>query len=232
MRVSLTVDHGYLIAHLGGLRALVDTGSPVSFGDATNLVLDGVEHTLSPQLHSIDELRQQAGAAFDVLLGTDVLARHRFTLDTPRGELSFGEPADGAFVEQAGLIMGSPYLGIGVCGQEVPCILDTGSSISLLPSTTRWPGPPTGHRRDFVPGLGPFETPVRRCSARVLGQELDLEFGALPRSMEQLLLCLAPARGLLGMEILQHGRLTFDLGRALVAFEPHAGNTRNSGGKR
>ena len=100
----------------------------------------------------------------------------------------------------------------------MPCILDTGANIAFFPSETRWPAPVCGERADFDPMYGPFVTPVRRCRARVLGHELDLEFGELPAGT-QALFRRTPARGLMGMELLETGRLGPDLSRRLVAIQ-------------
>jgi hypothetical protein len=152
-------------------------------------------------------------------VGSDILAQHPFTLDTARGEITFGDLPAGGHVQRVGLFMGSPYLTVELAGQRVPCILDTGANIALLPSETRWPVPVSGERADFDPVFGAFVTPVRRCRARVLDHDLDLDLGEIPAGM-QTLLYLTPVQKLINMELLKTGRLGFDLDRRLVAYEP------------
>jgi hypothetical protein len=189
MKTKLTVDHGYLIGQFGDVKALVDTGSPASFGTRSEVVVDGVTHRIARGGlgRSFQEILALSGADFDILLGTDVLAQHPFTLDTRQGEISFGGLPREGHVERVDILLGTPFLNVEVGNQTVPCFLDTGATIAFLGRETPWPVPPSGERRDLDPMFGPFVTPVGRCPARLLGHDFNLDFSELPEEFGALL---------------------------------------------
>jgi hypothetical protein len=80
-RYPLETASGHPIAVINGVHALIDTGSPLSFGRPFTLL--GKDHRPQPGFGPIDVTRisQLIGARVDVLLGTDILANQSLLLD-------------------------------------------------------------------------------------------------------------------------------------------------------
>ncbi|MFO7652399.1 MAG: hypothetical protein R6X25_01100 [Candidatus Krumholzibacteriia bacterium] len=206
---------GHPIVTIDGVRALVDTGSPSSFGNRERLTVAGTVHQLQRnQLGlSVDAIAAMAGIEFDVLLGTDVLRQTPFHIRRT-GRLEFGAagPADPSLSRiDLAECMGVPVATADVAGRPVRVVVDTGAQLGYLPPDVIAPYPVVDEVEDFYPAFGKFETEVREVPLTLGAQEYVLRFGSLP-TMLALALGLMGAEGIVGSELLALRDWWFDLG--------------------
>jgi hypothetical protein len=184
---------GHLLARIADRRALLDTGSPVTFGRCDRLRLLGDEHPVSPGIlgftvdAAVAHLRTLPQVPkdfdFDVLLGTDLLWGHRLLLDFTarlmRLDLApgFSTHVPGAarkrFIVEDLLVWGAP----------VTSVVDTGAPVSYLATSQSGGFPKAGRARDFFHGEGDFEVTLRRGRAIFRGREVTVDFAEPPASV-------------------------------------------------
>jgi len=203
-----------------GVRALIDTGSPVTFGDVKSFEWDG--ETVIPNKNNlwgvtIDSIREMAGVDFDVLVGTDILKRKPFQIDSLRGEFVIGDLNGVAKHPTLITSHGSPVTELEINGEPGVALIDTGAVKSFFRATPAW-GLSEGEHEDFYPTLGKFKAPVWKVPVTVFGETLPLDIVEPPVVLMNMLAMLETS-GILGMDILRYGALGFDLEGGLVSFE-------------
>jgi hypothetical protein len=211
-RFAVRLQRGVPVADCNGLRVLVDTGSPVSFGRG-HLSLLGNRHDLPSSFngHTIDDLRSHVGGHLDAILGTDLLSQYQCLLDLRNGllVLSRGElPLDGVSL-RVPLASGVPCADVIVHGRSGRAVIDTGARISYMtPGVIQ--GTPVGREKDFHPSVGQFETDVYAVDVEIAGLRLTGRFGVLPAPLTPLLAS-AGAEYVIGVELLARSPVLFDL---------------------
>jgi hypothetical protein len=143
-RYPLRVVNDLLFATIDGRVALIDTGSPVTFGAG-----DGI----ADDIHA--EIVEFVGKEFDYLLGLDVLGTRELVFDVAAGWLEIGADSSTRW---------SPRIAARAAGHRLRCIVDTGASISYLPRHVVDGLPVTGRFGDFYPRAGRFEVETRDCT--------------------------------------------------------------------
>jgi len=220
MRVSL--HNGVLCAELDSGPVILDTGSPVSLGDGSTYMLDGVacQTQLSLLLYSWDSVRESIPFNATALIGTDQLEQSAFELDVRAStfdwipSLKKGKPLK--------RMTGIPLVDVHLMGVEHSFFLDTGASItyvtdeSRLSSCTR-----VGDVDDFHPLIGKFTSPLYEAMIVFAGETVSTKIGVLPRlfsmSMEPF-----GVTGILGTDVLAKGVLSLDLHNELFGFVAHS----------
>jgi hypothetical protein len=206
---------GHVVTRIRDRRALLDTGSSVTFGRCEGMRILGDEQRISPGIlgftvdTAVEHIRQLPGVApdfdFDLLLGTDLLWGHRLVLDFTsrliRIDLApgFAAHVPGAvrqrFIIEDLLIWGAP----------VTAVVDTGAPVSYLSAAQSSGFPVAGRARDFFHGEGDFEVPLRRGRAIFRGREVTVDFAEPPASVSM-------AMRLLGVEAIVGTDLLEQLG--------------------
>jgi hypothetical protein len=223
MRFELV--NGHVIVECDGRRVLVDTGSPASLGPTGTWQFCGVPVTLADGMLDVTPARigEWVGTRVDVLLGADVLARLRFTIDLDDdgegGEIRFERPAQGGAAIDLTAFMGIPIATVTVAGQPVRAFVDTGAKLSYLDTGLAAAFPVIGSETDFHPGIGEFETDVRRVPLEIAGHTVALRCGVLPGILRATL-SLADAQAIIGTDLLRHGTVTFAQPDGVLTLEP------------
>ena len=202
---------GHVILRQGDQVLLLDTGSPVSVGQRSTCRFLGRDFPVQSTYNGMttDQLSETLGTHIDVLLGADVLAQFRVSIDTETCRVAFGDDQwlTGAKVLPLHSVGGIPVVDVTVAGKARRMLLHTGATVSCLRGADTRPYPCTGVARDFYPGLGEFATELRLVPITFGNQVDELECGSLPPVLERALLMVG-VHGLVGTNLLR----TFKLG--------------------
>jgi hypothetical protein len=199
----LEVVSGHLVVEIDGVRAILDTGSPLSFGSGTLSVLGQPVQLMGAELGvSPEYLSAKVGTRIDALLGLDVLGSIYFEIDTAAGTCVFDtEPRQisGVRIRLASL-MGAPVVSAMVDGSAVQLILDTGAHIGYLTDKRLQGRRALGTREDFHPLMGEYPTEAHEVSVNIGPLGMSLVFGTMPPELE-LLIAMTDTDGVLGTDL-------------------------------
>jgi hypothetical protein len=184
------VDNHILFDH-AHMKVLLDTGSPASVGDGQQWEFLGEPVVLRQDFAGwpLDKLRSIGGLDFDILLGMDLVGKHRVKFDLHAGIIVFdpGEPLPGFTTLQTDDVMGIVKVPVGLEGTESEALIDTGAKLSYIPWQLHARQQVTGIQQDFYPGFGRFETDVRPVTIDFAGKQIELVCGILPNALAALL---------------------------------------------
>jgi hypothetical protein len=209
-RFEIEDDPRHLVADIHGCRALIDTGSPASFG-RSGVTLCGESRSVPDQWagRDVDELSEYVGGRLDVLLGWDILRDARLDFDMQRLELRCcGDEPTGGRVVSLEAVRGLPRVRCELDGHALRLFLDTGSTITYLPEKLAAAGPPVDDFDDFYPGKGRFPVERRRARLEIAGETFDVLAGSPPPIVTELLG--SDADGILGLDVLRRQRFLID----------------------
>jgi hypothetical protein len=215
---------GHVLCEMDGKRVLVDTGSLFSVGrERTMRFLGALTDLTAPgpmtTVESIaSEIRALPGAPidfdFDVLLGCDVLAGCAMEIDWDRSVLSVRPSAAGTLLPTPDeALLRLPRVWIEVNGHGFRAFADTGARVSyVLPEHVEGVAP-AGTARDFLMGVGSFETRLASTKVKLCRREDDAAVGVAGREVEQLLRA-TKTDGIVGTDLMARcGKTKFLFGR-------------------
>ncbi|HET8649297.1 MAG TPA: hypothetical protein VFL95_04595 [Gemmatimonadales bacterium] len=196
---------GHVFIELAGLRWLMDTGAPASFGDTPALSIDGRNFTVAPGLYGVDaaQVTRLVGVPAAGLLGADVLGEFDFILDADGGtvEISTGRLELLGNTVAFESLLGLPVLTVHLDGANHRVIFDTGAQLSYLHTDGLEAYPSAGRAQDFYPGFGVFETDTRDVTMAIGSLSYTLRCGTLPLPLQSML-SLTGAAGAVGSQLL------------------------------
>lgn len=210
---------GHLIATLEDVTALVDTGSPTSFGAMRLPFILGRRFEIRHEYMGLDAARLSGfvGTRVDALVGADVLSNFAVVIDIAHEVLRLSDAGCCAEDEMlnSDFFMGIPIVTASVGNEGLRMFLDTGAQLSYVDPEVAEAYPPSGKVEDFYPGLGEFTTETYRVPVSIGTRKLELPCGVLP-DLLQLTLTMANCRGILGTAVLKCGAIMIDYPRRTV----------------
>lgn len=222
MDFKVDLFNGHPILRLEDKYFLLDSGSPVSLGKDSSLFFMDRVHRLQTDLKGMDmtSIEKWIGTGLDGLMGMDILRQFFLRLDLSAGLVQFRsqpEPNPRVKVRFTSLT-GLPILPCLVGGEQVPVLLDTSSRISYVEGQLVSGKKPVGKEKDFIPGIGEFETDIYELPFEVVGITLNLRCGILPGSLAKTL-SISGARGIIGSQLFQHCTLWLDFPNGSFSLE-------------
>jgi len=219
---ALKLDNGVPVAEISGLLAVVDTGSPASFGAVGALAIQSREFPLASQYLGVDvgAINRHLQSPVAALIGTDILREFVVTFDLGTNTLVFeaGRLTPPEAVEVTD-VMGVPVVPARLDGVDHSMIVDTGAALSYLVA------PPTGADAalgetmdDFLPMFGKFRTELFQAHLTAGRSAGIRRFGVLPPPLDGLLRMLGVS-GLIGLNAIGSGRLVLSLGGGWASIE-------------
>ena len=201
-------DAGHVLLDLGGVTTLLDTGSPLSFGDVPEVALLGKRYSLRPELPggitvrpTVEGLRRDtpvsASFTFQALLGLDILAGLTLELDWEAGQLTVTRAHDGAASRGRVLSLAD----VEVEGRRLAGFVDTGAWRTYLVPEAAAGLPRTGSFRDYNPILGVITPHLVKARLGYEGHERVLEVGEAPPTLATMIRS-AGADVLVGTDVL------------------------------
>jgi hypothetical protein len=205
-RLTLLWEQEHLLLVVGSRRFVLDTGSPMSFGEGGAVTCDGNSVPLPTSLAGLSAatLSGFLGGPVDGLLGNDFIACFDWRFDLPNGTatasreplLVAGTRVPLRFVQTVPVMQGQ------VAGQTVSLLFDSGAKLSYLERSLTTGFPDAGTVNDFMPMFGAFTAATVHAPMLVSGRAFTLRFGAAPQ-LVQLALTMTGSSGIVGAELLQ-----------------------------
>lgn len=219
MNFDLTVVNNHLLVRLPDGLALLDTGSPQSYGPGEYLQIGDRRHTLSTDGFGVLELvREKVSPDIQYFVGYETLKDYRVLIDWPGSKVVFStDPIElpGAGELEMETIMGVPLIPIEVAGARTMAILDTGAALSYAPADAIENLEPIRTERDFYPMMGEFETGVWNLEGQFPHRRLAFEAGTLPPLLA-LTLGMIGGGWILGVDFFRNRRIALDYPGARV----------------
>jgi hypothetical protein len=213
--LSLTLTKGHLLVEVGGRFALLDTGSPVSFGRGHDVTIGGRTHecAVHPSIgfgvgtRLLDYLEEWLEVPeLEWLVGMDFLGQHRMTVNIPAGKLTFEDSISlpGAPISTLTTPFGEAYprVEVEIAGQRREALFDTGAWLNYVPGDLLEGRDRVATMRDFLPGFGEFTTPVYEVTVGIEG--------APPQEVRAGILPAGEFTFIIGTELLRHQVASFD----------------------
>jgi hypothetical protein len=208
----------HLVIVVGGLTALLDTGSPASIGRRGLLQL--ADRTWEPTAADSPVLAQISawlGRQVDWLVGLDILATTPVLVEGPARSVTFGANEQAGVPLALDLRYAVPEVSIRHAEATASAFLDTGAPVSYAAPGAVRGRRPEASETDFYPLVGPFTTPLYRLEVSVGGRPFSGRFGVLPAQLASALQQIGE-RWILGSDFFWKRRLLLDLG-ARTAFD-------------
>jgi len=194
--------------------ALIDTGSPISIGRGSPLVIRGREWMPSTaSAFALDAVRDHLGVAVDWLIGYDILKAHRMLIDWRAGAVHVGRARTRHIASRFPLemVMGIPLITASHEGRSIRAVVDSGAALSYAPRSAVEGLPEAGEYRDFYPGIGAFTTPTWSARVRLGERDVVLRVGVLPDALQLLFgMLLGPDGWIIGSEMFRDRAILID----------------------
>lgn len=179
----------YYIEELYGDRVLIDTGSPFSFGDIPEIVINGTTHKLGKN-SLLDCIRKHTFSDVTALLGIDIMSLYDVIISEGTYEVEFIPKGTGmakinALEEiQIDCGLNVPIFDIKIEGRLTSCFFDTGAHIQYINSAFVTGKTPAGEVEDYYPNFGRFNTNLYEIDIKIGKKPLSSKFGVLPADLE------------------------------------------------
>jgi hypothetical protein len=181
--IPFSKTRGHLIIPLPGCDALIDTGSPVSFGRGpAELAGRSFELPESKMGLTVDHLYELSGLHIDALIGCDILmALQAMRIRWNDGLIEFADSfPSGGTNERFTHLAGTPTFPVSIAGMPTRALFDTGAHLSYIDPLLVAGMEPIGEREDFHPLNGKFTAEVFRVGTDIDGHGELIEYGVLP----------------------------------------------------
>jgi hypothetical protein len=213
---KIDLFEGHLIFKADNKEILVDTGSPMTIANCPTLsFMDREFHcTTGFAGKSVDSIAEMVGHPFDVLMGTDVMARFYIKIDYKNREIAFSDEAlptaDFASLPIRDIGMGMLSVALTVAGSRLNFALDTGAKISYIDARYTQSMASVAQLDDFNPLIGRFSTPIYEMKAQAASLTFAVRFGNLP-GMFMTALTMVGINGIIGFDLFNAFTAILDL---------------------
>jgi hypothetical protein len=198
---------GHVIININNLNYIVDTGSPLSFGRGTSIIIN--EKTFP--INSIglggltaDSISKLSQIEVDGLIGMDIIKN--FDVRFNQNEIIFSNTPI-VYTDTAikfpiiDTCMEVPIIMLNINNENRRIFFDTGAKLSYL-SEDLLIGTPIDEMEDFHPSIGTFKTNIYQIDVIINNKIQKFIFGLLPSSI-QILLEMGQTKGVIGTQLLQ-----------------------------
>jgi hypothetical protein len=201
----LLFEKKHLFIMIHGNKWLIDTGSPVSFGEEDSLSICNevfkIENTYGAL--NAEEISSHIGLIVRGLIGVDILNRFDTLFSINKYEVAFSK--DRINLEGDILpidsFMGIPTIKVNILDTEYTIFFDTGAQISYFQSPLLKNFPSNSTIKDFYPSIGEFETETYLLDIDIGLSKYKLVCGSLPTLLSETLM-MASVQGIVSNELM------------------------------
>lgn len=221
MDYPLRYSNGHIIMTVAGDDWLIDTGSPLSFGEM-ELVLDDGARQLPTGFMGIgaEFLGENIGLPLGGLVGTDILNGYEVIFDLPRGVIRLNTEIEALAGSEIPieLCLGVPVCGVRINGSDMKGFFDTGAQVSYAPVRILRAEDLIGAFHDFYPTQGAFETSLHWAELELGDKRFRIRCGTMPDFMAGMM-NLAEVQCIIGNEIMSELQIGYFPRRGVVALK-------------
>lgn len=196
----------HLYAKIKDQLWLIDTGSPISFGETKQITLETEKFEIAPTHLGMTAsvLSKITGTSCHGLIGMDVLENFDTLFDLSRAKLVISSSHLPTFGEEHMLedFMSIPIIEVKIAGVKYKMFFDSGSYICYLQNECATRFPELGQVKDFLPLLGEFVTNTYNVKFVIGKQSYHFQTGRLQGILGTTLL-MSGVEGVLGNQLLQ-----------------------------
>ena len=221
------ITDGHTIVTINNVRYLLDTGSPISFGEVPVVSIDGKDFALQPSAlgMTIEKINRLSGLQIDGLMGMNILQQFDVRItphETFFSSTTFPLADNAVSLPIVDSIMTIPVVQIGIAGETHRLYFDTGAKLAYLHEDLLEGQESNGEMNDFYPTIGTFTVPTHRVSIDIGGQQPEtMTFGVLPPPLKPLLY-FGNIKGILGSELLRKYNVVLsNLTKQIILEEKH-----------
>jgi hypothetical protein len=202
----LSYESNHLYAKINNQLWLIDTGSPISFGDYKSIVIEKEKFEL-PHTHlgiTATLLSKISGAKCSGLIGMDILENFDILFDLLHAKMVISIKPLSMFGEQHALedFMSIPIIKVKIAGVKYKMFFDTGSHICYLQNECVTRFPDLGQEHDFLPMMGEFVTNTYNVKFVIGKHAFNFQTGRLQGILGTTLL-MSGVEGVLGNSLVQ-----------------------------
>ena len=202
----LLFENKHLFMILNDKKWLIDTGSPVSFGEEASLSICNQIFKIANTYGTLDakELTSHIGLEVTGLIGVDILNKFDILFSINKYEVTFTNNSLNLEGDVLSIdsFMGIPILHVTVDEHTYNMFFDTGAQISYLQSPLLKDFPSNGTITDFYPDIGEFKTETYLIDIDIGLSEYRLVCGSLPALLSETLM-VASAQGIISNEVMK-----------------------------
>lgn len=210
---NIEIHDNCVITKINNKRIFLDTGSPSSFGNCSELKILGKSYKLSDNFmeFSVEGVGKAIGTEIDILLGMDVLKDLNFFISLDREIIRFSlEPIklEGINIS-VDFFMNIPKINININinNSNINAFFDTGAKILYFPSSFTENYKKIGSIKDFHPMIGEFKTDTYEIPVIFVDKKINMITGNLPSLFEEMLF---EAEGIIGNDIFKYFDICFN----------------------
>lgn len=221
--MSLVLEHGHFIILMDGKRVLVDTGSPVSFGNGV-MFFDELLSNQSVYYQFLDIINQNYNKLgltkkIDALIGLSTLINHKIIFGLKDGKVFVD--TDGwkdrkckitTSITSEGRLVST----IKVNGTKVDVIVDTGAWISYVPKAALNGLSPVGQYSDWNPNVNDFTGATYEASIEFENCIMTVEVGEMNDRVDSTLQC--KGKGILSLSDVTYDYIELNLAKGEISF--------------
>ena len=203
----LLFEKKHLFMTIDDKKWLIDTGSPVSFGDEDSLSICDEIFKIKNTHSTLNakELTSHIGLEITGLIGVDILNTFDILFSINKYEITFSK--NGIDLEGDILPIDSfmciPIIKVNILDTEYSMFFDTGAQISYFQSPSLKDFPSHGTIKDFYPSIGEFETETYLIDLDIGSSKYKLICGSLPTLLSETLM-MASVQGILSNELMKN----------------------------
>ena len=213
------IEEKHLVVELNGLKLLIDSGSPMTFGEG-EFEWDGNETVLEPiPITSIQSVSRFVGLTLDGIIGADLLYKRGLTIDLPNSEIRVhSERRNAPELMSASLNIGVPVVKLNMLGEVRSCVVDTGAMQTFISQELSSHLDRVGTIDEFLMSIGAFQTDLVQFNAVVQQDQKVLSAAVFPDILESTLGGFGIS-GIIGLDVLSMSSFEFCMEQGFVAPE-------------
>ena len=204
------IDGNPVIEH-NSKHYLVDTGNPSTLANEAITDFCGLDWPAKRSFMgaSLDSISEMVGSPLDGMIGLDIMSKFAVTFDYGNGTITFSSEVDDNLEYTPINTNFGVITEMQLDGHPHECIIDSGARLSYLMGSIPETAVLVGHKSDYHPLNGHFETDVYETTATLARQPFKMKFGKLPTMLE-MALGLTRVKAIIGYDLLSQYQVTID----------------------
>jgi hypothetical protein len=216
------IDNSKLMVKINDLTVLIATGINFSLSNKSVLSISDQNFNLESQYmgFSIKDINHLLNSNIDVLLGSNILSKFNYKIDTIKNEflLSSSEILGSGINIPVKFDLDIPQISVQIDNKQVNASIDTLSNYCYLNEKFFSNKESLGENDDFIPGMGSFSTKIYNVDFLIGNKFFSLKTGYYPNVIQKLKL-LSTDKGVLGYEIIRNSRIVINSTKKELIYE-------------